>query len=193
MLPSPTHQQEFSGDESGAALITHDMLPPTDNEKANLDPTVLIDDTGQAYLLWGNKTCYFARLKENMMEIEGPITTIDLPEFEEGAHIHKKDGWYYLSYGYQSPEKIAYAMSRNINGPWQFKGILNELAGNCETNRPCIVEFRGISYFFYHNGGLKDGSSHRRSVCVDYLHYNADGTMKRIIMSSEGVNAANQV
>jgi hypothetical protein len=46
------------------------------------------------------------------------------------------------------PEKVAYAMSRNIDGPWEFKGILNELAGNCETNRPCIVDFKGKSYFF---------------------------------------------
>lgn len=73
-----------------------------------------------------------------------------------------------------------------------LKGILNELAGNCETNRPAILDFRGKSYFFYHNGGLKNGGSHRRSVCVcaDYLYYNPDGTMKRIIMTSEGVQAA---
>ena len=80
-------------------------------------------------------------------------------------------------------------MSDNIKGPWIFKGVLNEIAGNCETNRPCIVEFKGQDYFFYHNGGLPQGGSHRRSVCIDNLYYNPDGSMKRVIMTSEGVRA----
>lgn len=173
----------------GHALVTHEMLPPTNNKKANLDPSVLIDDDGQAYLFWGNGQCYFAKLTADLTSVVGPIHTVTLPSFSEGAHIHKRDGWYYLSYGYEMPEKVAYAMSRDINGPWEFKGILNELAGNCITNRPALLEFRGKNYFFYHNGGLPGGGSFRRSVCVDYLYYNADGTLKRVIMTSEGVQA----
>ncbi|HEX2628980.1 MAG TPA: glycoside hydrolase family 43 protein, partial [Chitinophagaceae bacterium] len=153
-------------DAIGKPMITHDMLPPTTNEKANLDPSVFIDDDGQAYIFWGNQQCYYARLKENMIELDGAIQTISLPDFAEGAHIYKRNGWYYLAYGYGSPEKVAYCMSRHIDGPWEFKGILNELAGNCETNRPCTIDFKGRSYFIYHNGGLKNGGSHRRSVCI---------------------------
>lgn len=177
------------GDAIGSALITLDMLPPTNNDKANLDPGVLVDDDGQAYIFWGNGTCYFARLKPNMTALEGDITIVDIPDFMEGVHIHKRNGWYYISYGYGMPEKVAYAMSRSIYGPWEFKGILNEIAGNCETNRPCIVDFKGQSYFFYHNGALKDGGSHRRSVCVDYLYYNDDDSIRRVMMTSEGVRA----
>jgi len=184
-----TPEGPFS-DSRGSALVTLDMLPPTQNKKANLDPSVLIDDDGRAYIFWGNGQCHYAELKENMIELAGPIRPLDLPGFEEGAHVHKHDGWYYLSYGYQKPEKVAYAMSRNINGPWEFKGILNEIAGNCETNRPAILNYRGKSYFFYHNGALKNGGSHRRSVCIDSLFYNPDGTMKRVIMTSEGVAPA---
>lgn len=152
---SPLPAKGFK-DAKGYALITHDMLPPTDNKKANLDPSVIIDDDGQAYIFWGNGACYFARLKENMIELDGTIEVIELPGFKEGAHIHKRHGWYYLSYGYEMPEKVAYVMSRNINGPWEFKGILNEIAGNCETNRPCIIDFKGKSYFIYHNGALNE-------------------------------------
>ena len=174
-------------DARGSALITQDMLPPTNNEKANLDPTVLIDDDGQAYIFWGNKTCYFSRLTSNMTELEGNIEIIDLPQFEEGASIHKHNDWYYLAYGYGMPERVAYAISRSITGPWQFKGILNDLAENCETNRPCIIDFKGKSYFFYHNGILQNGGSHRRSVCVDALYYNPDNTIKRVIMTRRGI------
>ncbi|MCF6405464.1 glycoside hydrolase family 43 protein [Chitinophaga filiformis] len=175
-------------DARGAALISMDMLPNSDtNEKANLDPTVLVDDDGAAYIFWGNQRCYYAKLGPDLISLEGGIHTIDLPGFEEGSHLHKRNGWYYLSYGFGMPEKVAYAMSRSIHGPWTFKGILNEIAGNCQTNRPCILDFKGESYFFYHNGALENGGSHHRSVCIDRLFYNDDNTIKRVIMTSEGV------
>lgn len=172
-------------DARGSALISNQfqLQPGSDN----FDPTVLLDTDGQAYIFWGKNVCYYARLKDNLVEVERAIKAIALPEFMEGAHIHKRNGWYYLSYGYGFPEKVGYAMSRTIHGPWEFKGILNEVAGNCETNRPAIIDFKGRSYFFYHNGVLKDGGSHRRSVCIDRLYYNDDGTMKRVAMTSEGV------
>jgi beta-xylosidase len=175
-------------DARGSALISNDMTTAIKSDKDDIDPTVIIDDDGQAYLFWGNAQCYYARLKENMIELDGPIKTVQLPDFSEGAWIHKRNGWYYLSYGYQFPEKVAYTMSRSIDGPWEFKGILNEIAGNCKTNSPAILDFKGKSYFIYHNGGLpKEGGSYRRSVCIDYLYYNEDGTMKRVVMTSEGV------
>lgn len=174
-------------DARGSALVTHDMLPVTESDKANLDPTVLIDDDGRAYLFWGNGQCYFAGLKANLTELAGPISVIDLPGFSEGAHIHQKNGIYYLAYGYGYPEKVAYAMSGQIEGPWDFKGILNEIAGNCATNRPAIIEFNGSDYFFYHNGALPEGGSHRRSVCIDRLFYEPDGSLRRVIMTTEGI------
>lgn len=72
-------------DARGSALIDHQMIPPTDNLKANLDPSVITDSDGQSYIFWGNKVCYYARLKENMIEIDGPINTVDLPRFSEGV------------------------------------------------------------------------------------------------------------
>ena len=74
------------------------------------------------------------------------------------------------------------------NGPWEYKGILNELAGNSNTNHQAIIEFKGNWYFIYHNGGINPtGGSFRRSVCIERLYYNEDGTMKRIQMTTEGI------
>lgn len=174
-------------DAKGSAMITQDMIPDKQMMMVNLDPTVFIDDEGRGHIFWGNSKCYYAKLKANMIELDGPVETIPLPGFTEGAHIHKRNAWYYLSYGFEFPEKVAYAMSQSINGPWEFKGILNETAYNCQTNRPAIVDFYGKSYFFYHNGALRNGGSHRRSVCVDYLYYNDDNTMQPVIMSAEGI------
>ena len=177
-------------DARGSALITNDMT--TNKTKISwddIDPTVFIDTDGQAYLIWGNTACYYAKLKKNMTELDGDIKTFDgLPHYTEAPWIHKRNGWYYLSYAYEFPEKIAYAMSRKITGPWAYKGILNEIAGNSNTNHQAIIDFKGKSYFIYHNGALTpDHGSFHRSVCIDYLYYNPDGTMKRVVMTSEGV------
>jgi beta-xylosidase len=175
-------------DALGKAIITNDMTTQTSISWDDIDPTVMIDDDGQAYLFWGNTICHYAKLKANMLELDGPIQTISLPNFTEAPWIHKKKDWYYLSYAYQFPEKIAYAMSKSINGPWEYKGILNEIAGNSNTNHQSIIEFKGNDYFIYHNGATQpNGGSFRRSVCVDRLYYNEDGSLKRVIMTTEGI------
>jgi beta-xylosidase len=171
-------------DAIGAALITNDMTTATPIDKDDIDPTVLIDDDGQAYLFWGNSVCYCVKLKSNMLEPDGDITTVPLPGFSEGAFIYKRNDWYYLLYGYGMPEEVAYVMSRNINGPWEFKGVINDALYNCETNSPAIVDFRGRSYFIYHNGALQNGGTHRRSVCIDDLNFNEDGSIQKIIMTA---------
>jgi hypothetical protein len=82
-------------------------------------------------------------------------------------------------------------MSRNIDGPWEYKGVLNEWAGNCNTNHQSVIDFKGRSYFIYHNGALSaDAGSFRRSVCVDYLTYNPDGSLQPVRMTSAGVKQA---
>jgi len=178
-------------DARGSALITNDMTTEyTKISWDDIDPTVIIDDDGQAYLFWGNTQCYYAKLKKNMIELDGPIMPVkNLPRFTEAPWIHKYKGWYYLSYASEFPEKICYAMSRNINGPWEYKGILNEIAGNSNTNHQSIIEFKNNWFFIYHNGSINtQGGSFRRSVCIDRLFYNNDGTIKRINMTTEGIN-----
>lgn len=176
-------------DARGTALITNNMTKQWTNISwDDIDPTVIIDNDGQAYLFWGNTQCYYAKLKPNMIEMDGPIMPVTLPKFTEAPWLHKREKLYYLSYATGFPEKIAYAVSNSIEGPWVYKGILNEIAGNSNTNHQAIVEFKGEWYFVYHNGGIETGGgSYRRSVCIDRLKYNKDGTMKRIQMTSEGI------
>lgn len=176
-------------DARGSAIITNDMTTEyTDIWWDDIDPTVWITKDGQAYLYWGNTQLYWVKLKDNMVEFEGEIQTIDLPHFTEAPWIHKKGDWYYLSFAYKFPEKIAYAMSKSIEGPWEYKGILNEVAGNSNTNHQSIIEFKDKWYFIYHNGSIPiHGGSYRRSVCIDRLYYNDDHTLKRVIMTSEGI------
>ena len=176
-------------DARGSALITNDMTTQyTSIAWDDIDPTVFIDDDGQAYLFWGNTQCYYAKLKDNMTELDGPIHPINLPRYTEAPWVHKHGDWYYLSFASEFPEKICYAMSKNINGPWIYKGILNEIAGNSNTNHQAIIDFKGKSYFIYHNGSINtDGCGFRRSICIDPLFYQKDGSIKRIQMTTEGI------
>ncbi|CAN5784741.1 glycoside hydrolase family 43 protein [soil metagenome] len=178
-------------DARGGAFVTNDMTESKKITWDDINPSVIIDDGGQACLFWGNTNCYYTKLKCNMTELDGEIKKIDLPNYTEAPWINKHNGWYYLSYAYKFPEKIAFAMSKNINGPWEFKGILNEVAGNSNTNHQSIIDFKGKSYFVYHNGSLPlEGGCFKRSVCIDRLFYNTDGTMKRIVMTTEGISEA---
>jgi len=175
-------------DARGSALVTNDMTTKyTGISWDDIDPTVLIDDDGQAYIFWGNTQCYYAKLKDNMIELDSEIMPVNVPNFTEAPWIHKRGNTYYLSYSAWWPEKTVYATSDNINGPWEYKGIINELAGNCNTNHHAIVEFKDKWYFVYHNGGLFSGGSYLRSVCLDYLYYNEDNTIQKIQMTTEGV------
>lgn len=168
-------------DVTGAPLIAINQ--------SSMDPVVFIDDDGQAYIFWGGVgQCFYAKLKNNMIELDSPTTKIDIDNFAMAPWVHKRDGWYYLSYAQGVPSKIGYAMSKSINGPWEYKGVLNEVPGNTGTNHHAILpDFGGKSYFFYHNAVLPFANSTSRSVCVDYLYYNPDGTMKKIWMTSEGI------
>lgn len=175
-------------DALGRALVTNDV-PFDTGDDHTIDPSVIVHDD-QAYLFWGKGRCFSARLDDAMTSLVGPISEIPLAGYAEGAHVHERDGWFYLAYGFGYPQRVAYARSRSLDGPWEFAGILNEVPGNCATNRPAIVEFAGDWYFFYHNGVLPGGGSHRRSVCVDRLTYDDTGRINRVRMTSEGLRTA---
>jgi GH43 family beta-xylosidase len=181
-------------DARGSALVENSMTTATDITWDDIDPTAWIDDDGQAYLFWGNTKCYYAKLKRNMVEFDGGIHVIpdeQLYHFTEAPWIHKRGDIYYLSYATGFPERIAYSMSKSLEGPWEPQGLLTEGAANSNTIHQAIIEFRGKWYFIYHNGMVQHpniGGSYRRSTCIDYLYYNPDGTMKRVLQTKEGVN-----
>lgn len=179
-------------DAIGKPLLTNADCMDASHSWVCIDPAVFTDDDGQSWIFWGNKICYYAKLKENMTELDGPVRKVDIPgaRFEEAPWIHKHKGKYYLTFASGWPEKIAYAIADSIDGPWQYKGILSEISGNSNTSHPAIVEFKGQPLFFTHNGGLPDGTSYSRSVCAEFLDYYPNGAMKKIEITTEGADRA---
>ncbi len=154
---------------------------------AMIDPNVLIDDDGQAYFYYGGGgRLIAAKLKDNMMEIDGEIHTMTgMKDFHEGAFVFKNKGKYYLMYadnhvepGNKGANQQRYCMSDNPFGPWEYKGIILKPTG-CDTSHGSIVKYKGQWYLFYHCCDIS-GMGNLRSVCVDKLYFNEDGTIQLV-------------
>ena len=175
-------------DALGKPLLTNADCFASKHSWACIDPAIFVDDDNTPYIIWGNHECYYAKLKDSMTEIDGPVHRIDVPDFTEAPWMHKYNGKYYLTYASQWPEKIAYAVADRIEGPYKPMGIISEIAGNSNTTHPAIVQFKQQWYFFSHNGGLPDGGSYSRSIIAEPMSYDAEGRINFIPPTAEGVN-----
>jgi arabinoxylan arabinofuranohydrolase len=183
-------------DAIGKPLIRDDMTPDARRPWEDIDPTVWIDDDGTPWMSWGNGDCYLVKLKPNMIELDGTIEKIDLPHYVEGPWLFKRDKLYYLVYAaIRRPvgsEQIAYATAEIITGPWTFREFITGPAKNSFTIHPGVIAFKGQWYFFYHFAGLtingQRGALGRRAVCLEYLDFNPDGTIKPITQTEAGVS-----
>jgi len=167
---------------------------PIKNVKG-IDPNVFIDKDGQAYLYWSQGNIYLARLKENMTELASdPVILKNLPEkgLKEGPYLFERNGIYYLTYPHvnDKTERLEYAMGSNPLGPFKVTGvIMDESANGCWTNHHSVIEFKKQWYLFYHNNDLSPKFDKNRSVRIDSLSFNADGTIKKVIPTLRGVGA----
>jgi len=179
-----------------------------------IDPCVLLASDGNAYIFWGNGRC--AKLKDNMKELadDTPKETVkfrerefemmgvnclkDLPNRQaEGPFAFEYNGNYYLTYPYvrENTEVLGYAMSKNPMGPYEYKGlIMAEHPNGCWTNHHSIVNYKGQWYLFYHTNFFSPKDDKRRSVCIEKLAFNADGTIQEVkeTLRGVGVNQATE-
>ena len=187
-----------------------------------IDPCVLIDNDGQAYIYWSGMGIRGAKLKANMKELDGELTEMRFPGnadnpsaqrppmlvggqameglpdgFKEGPFAFRRGDWYYLTFpwvrgdtsnGQNPTETLAYSMSRSPLGPWDFKGIIMaEHDNTCWTNHHSIVEYKGQWYLFYHRNDYSPRDDKRRSVRIEKISFNADGTIQEVFQTKRGV------
>lgn len=153
----------------------------------DIDPTVFIDEDGQAYMYWGNPNCYYVKLNEDMISYSGDIVKLkETPEhYQEGPWFYKRNGHYYLAFASTCcPEGIGYAMSDSPTGPWKTQGYIMRPTERTRGNHPGIMDYKGKSYVFGLNYDLLklETNTHyeRRSVSVAEMHYNEDGTIQEV-------------
>lgn len=211
-----------SGEAIGVAVADSPTGPFTDplnrhlvaygNWAGDIDPTVYVDDDGQAYLYFGNPQLRYVKLNEDMISYSGSIVNVPMtvesfgarasfkPEeaesssnrrttYEEGPWFYKRGDLYYMVFaGGPITEHLAYSTSTSPTGPWTYRGIImsNSQSGIAFTIHPGIVDYKGHNYLFYHNQRLPGGGGYKRSVAVEEFQYNADGTIPNINMTTAG-------
>ncbi len=95
----------------------------------------------------------------------------------EGPWMHEHAGTYYLSYSTGDAHTLVYATGDNPLGPFTFRGtILTPVIG--WTTHHSIVEQNGRWWLYYHDASLSKGISYKRSVKVQELFYEADGSIR---------------
>lgn len=172
-----------------------------------IDPCVLQASDGNAYIFWGNGRC--AKLDPSMTKLadDNPKTTMKwgnrememvgvdclrgLPSRQaEGPFAFEYNGNFYLTYPYvkENTEVLAYAMSKEPMGPYEYKGIIMERSQNeCWTNHHSIVNFKGQWYLFYHHNDYSPNFDKNRSVRVDKISFLPDGTIEQVTPTLRGV------
>ena len=156
-----------------------------------IDPGVLIDDDGSAYLFWGGIS--MAKLKDNMVELDSQpqrVSNLPRPGTIEGPFPFKRNGIYYLTFPHEvnGAERLEYSTAKSPLGPYEWKGvIMDQSASRCWTNHQSVVEYKGQWYLFYHDDELSPNHDRNRSIKADYLYFNDDGTIKKVIPTHRGV------
>ena len=180
----------------------------------HIDPTVMIDDDGQAWLMWGNPRVYYLKLNEDMISYSGELGQLDMTEeafgspsmdkrergkqykdsYVEGPWLMKRPGAgggsaYFLLYAAGGvPEHISYSTAPSPTGPWTYAGQIMPLSDTKSFTNHCgVADYKGHSYFFYHTGKLPGGGGFGRSVAVEEFQYNKDGSFPTIMPTDEGV------
>lgn len=169
-----------------------------------IDPSVFVDDDGQAYLFWGNNGLWYAKLGRDMVSLASDIIQVNIEDttafgpkvmkhdyalnkkvpkggFEEAPWVYKKNGIYYMEYAAGGvPEHWAYSTAENIAGPWTYRGRIMDEAIGSFTIHGGSIEFKGRHFMFYHDGRLPNGGGFRRSTCVEEFTRGADGSIPHI-------------
>lgn len=118
-------------------------------------PVVIVDDNGE------------------------PLKAGDPHRFFEASWMHKHNGKYYFSYSTGDSHLLCYAIGDSPYGPFTFKGVvLDPVVG--WTTHHSIVKFNDEWFLFYHDCVPSDDTTWLRSLKVQKLYYNEDGTIQKV-------------
>lgn len=182
----------------------------------SIDPTVYIDDQGQAYLAWGNPNLWSVKLNKDMISYDTSVgdkgiirhpmtvkalgernppdktgTTLPTPalrgtSYEEGPWLYKRGQLHYLFFA-GGPIPEHLAYSTGPTPEGPWTyGGVIMPPQSAFTNHAGVVDFKGKTYLFYHNADLPGGDGFKRSVAVDELTFKPDGSVPMVQPTKEG-------
>ena len=192
---------EGGGDDEGVAVGDSPYGPFKDGKiirgAKGIDPSVFVDDDGQAYLFWGQGYAKGAKLSKDMLSLEGEIhdslLTYETHAFNEASSVRKRNGIYYYIYGGHQRHgesncaTLNYATATSPFGPYTYRGVIID---NWKSNKAVvnnhgsIIEINGQWYIFYHRP--THGWANMRKACVEPIRFNPDGSIQEVEMTTQG-------
>ncbi|MEA1786044.1 glycoside hydrolase family 43 protein [Arenibacter sp. GZD96] len=171
------------------------------NDAQPIDQFVFKDDDGTFYMFYGGwGHCNIGVLNEDFTGFipnsEGNLVTEITPEgYVEGPFVFKRLGTYYFMWSEgnwtDGSYKVAYAMSDNVTGPYTRIGTIlqadPEVATGAGHNSVLHIPGTDQWYIVYHRRPIPNEDRDHRVTCIDKLEFNADGTLKDVVMTFEGV------
>lgn len=157
-----------------------------------IDPNVFIDKDGQGYLYWAGGNFYGAKLKDTMVDLASdPVVLKGFPSkgLKEGPFLFERNGIYYMTYPHvdKVTERLEYATAKSPLGPFTYAGVLMDEIPGCWTNHQSVVQYKKQWYLFYHHNDYSPDFDKARSVRVDALNFNPDGTIQKVVPTLRGV------
>ncbi len=195
----PNAPREGRGFAVGVAVADRPDGPFTPQEKSirgvfGIDPCCLLASDGNAYLYWSGMGFSGAKLQDNMTELDGTPVRLDTPlpagGLKEGPFVFEREGKFYLTYPWvqDRTESLVYAMADSPLGPFEYKGkIMEKSLSECWTNHHSFVEYQGQWYLFYHHNDYSPDFDKNRSVRIDKVRFNPDGTIEQVTPTYRGV------
>ncbi len=155
-----------------------------------IDPMVFIDDDGQAYMYFGTRAPKVVKLNTDMISTSGSILNLSVSgnNYAEAPWLIKRNGVYYFSYSTGWPGQIAYATGTSPLGPFTYKGVALDYV-NINTNHEAIINYNSQWFMVYHKNALPGGGNFKRSVVIDCMYFNADGSIPTVIQTTTGVTS----
>ena len=191
---------EGGGADEGTAIATSPIDPFQGGRivegAKQIDPSVFMDDDGQAYMTWGQFQCKMAKLKPNLREIDTTIIHTDVlteeeHHFHEGSQLIKRNGIYYLIFADISrrgrPTSLGYATATSPFGPYVYRGVIIDNFG-CDpkvwNNHGSLAEINDQWYIFYHRS--TNASTAMRKACAEPIFFDEDGCIREVEMTTQG-------
>ncbi|GAB3731742.1 family 43 glycosylhydrolase [Spirosoma lituiforme] len=191
--------------DSGKPLIAG--RPEGVNGGQEIDPDVFTDPkTGKSYLYWGNGYMAGAELNDDMVSLNSETQQVMTPDktFREGTYVIYRNGTYYFFWSEddtRSPNyRVRYGTSDSPLGKItvpannivleqdKSRGIYG--AGhNSVLQLPGRDEWYIVYHRFNYPNGINMGESagYHRETCIDKLNFNADGSIKKVQPTLEGI------
>ena len=170
-----------------------------------IDQFVFRDDDGTYYMYYGGwRHCNVVRLADDLLSLvpfdDGTMYREVTPDnYVEGPFMFKRNGKYYFMWSegsWTGPDyRVAYAISTSPFGPFERIGTILQKDDTIATGagHHSVIQIPGTDeyYIVYHRRPIGDTEAVHRQMCIDSLIFDANGFIKPVVMTHEGIGPKN--